>query len=96
MNIMGERTSSDVQIAASLPERLRAHADLLGVYTDTDAVVADLQEAAAKIERLKADYLALSRWAGQQNAGNAFATQVRLSADARVMEWELPLEEWEP
>lgn len=52
--------------------------------------------ADAKLERLKADYLALLRWAGQQNAGNAFATQVRMSADARIAEWDLPLEEWEP
>ena len=38
--------------AASLQERLRAHADLLGVYTDTDAVVADIREAADEIDRL--------------------------------------------
>ena len=59
-------------------------------------VAATRQELEAKLERLKADYLSLSRWAGQQNAGNAFATQVRMYADARIMEWDLPLEEWEP
>ncbi len=60
---------------------------------DYDATMAELE---AKLERLKADYLSLSRWAGQQNAGNAFATQVRQYADARIMEWDLPLEKWEP
>ena len=44
-------SSSDAPTATSLHERLRAHADLLGVYTDTDAVVADLREAADVIER---------------------------------------------
>lgn len=45
----------EVSSAASLPERLRAHADLLGVYTDTDAVVADLREAADEIDKLWSD-----------------------------------------
>ena len=61
-----------------------------------EQIAATRQELEAKLERLKADYLSLSRWAGQQNAGNAFATQVRMYADARIMEWDLPLEEWEP
>lgn len=52
-------------------------------------------EAVAKLERLKADYLSLARWARQQNAGNAFAEQVSYYAEARVAEWDLPLEEWE-
>ena len=49
-----------------------------------------------KLQRIKEDYLSLSRWAGQQNAGNAFATQVRMHADSMIAQWDLPLEEWEP
>ena len=51
---------------------------------------------AKRAERLKADYLVLARWARQQNAGNAFATQVALHAEERIAEWDLPVEEWEP
>ena len=50
----------------------------------------------AKLERLRADFELLARWAGEQNAGNAFAEQVALYARARLAEWDQPVEEWEP
>jgi len=63
-----------------------------------DRTAANERERAlvAKIERLKEDYLSLARWAREQNASNAFATQVAYYAEARISEWDLPLEEWEP
>lgn len=64
-----------------------------GTPNSRDALNAAYEQ---KLERIKQDYLALSRWAGQQNAGNAFATQVRLHADAMIAQWDLPVEEWEP
>ncbi len=52
--------------------------------------------AAQKLERLRADVERLARWAGEQNAGNAFAAQVQACAEGRLAEWDLPIEEWEP
>lgn len=50
----------------------------------------------AKLERLRRDFEMLARWADEQNAGNAFAEQLGHMARARLEEWELPVERWEP
>lgn len=49
-----------------------------------------------KLGQLYDDIVRLERWAGEQNAGNAFAGQVRMWAQSKLDEWNLPVEEWEP
>ena len=87
-----------------LVQASRANPTLREAVSEVERWVRRLQEDRASAwqsyeeadVRLKADYLSLARWARQQNAGNAFATQVALYAEARIAEWDLPLEEWEP
>jgi hypothetical protein len=72
-------------------------ADLVfGVGEDWQIMTCPRCELAGKLRRLKSDYLSLARWARQQNAGNPFAEQVALYAEARIAEWDLPLKDWEP
>lgn len=55
-----------------------------------------LTEDRDKLVRLRDDFERLARWAGEQNAGNAFAEQVAMYAHARLAEWDRSVEEWEP
>ena len=44
----------------------------------------ELAELVAAVERAKSELEALSRWAGSQNAGDAFAGQVRAWAESHL------------
>lgn len=49
-----------------------------------------------KLDRLRADYERLAKWASDNAESNPFAEQVCMYAHARLAEWEFPVERWEP
>lgn len=55
-----------------------------------------LDAANAKLSRVREDYEMLARWAGEHADDDPWAEQVVWHTRARLDEWHLPVERWEP